>query len=104
MIACQRHAFEMPDDVAYFNCDATRVRVDYVACAAYKWLLGPYSIGFLYAAEAHHGGEPLEYNWITRERSEDFAGRCARRTCSACGSAAASRRGSSRGSGRSGCS
>jgi selenocysteine lyase/cysteine desulfurase len=54
--------------------DATRVRVDYVACAAYKWLLGPYSVGFLYAAEAHHRGEPLEYNWITRERSEDFAG------------------------------
>jgi selenocysteine lyase/cysteine desulfurase len=54
--------------------DTTRVRVDYVACAAYKWLLGPYTIGFLYAAEEHHRGEPLEYNWITRERSEDFAG------------------------------
>jgi selenocysteine lyase/cysteine desulfurase len=54
--------------------DVTRIKVDFLSCAAYKWLLGPYSIGFLYAAEEHHGGDPLDYNWITRERSEDFAG------------------------------
>ena len=54
--------------------DVTRIKVDYLACASYKWLLGPYSLGFLYAAEQHHGGEPIDYNWITRERSEDFAG------------------------------
>ena len=54
--------------------DVTRIKIDFMAGAAYKWLLGPYSIGFLYAAEEHHGGEPLDYNWITRERSEDFAG------------------------------
>lgn len=52
--------------------DVARIKADFVSCAAYKWLLGPYSIGFLYAAEAHHGGEPLDYNWITREQSEDF--------------------------------
>ncbi|HEY0991027.1 MAG TPA: aminotransferase class V-fold PLP-dependent enzyme [Kofleriaceae bacterium] len=54
--------------------DVARVKVDYLSCAAYKWLLGPYSIGFLYAAEQHHGAEPLEYNWITREQSENFNG------------------------------
>jgi selenocysteine lyase/cysteine desulfurase len=54
--------------------DVTRVKVDYLSCAAYKWLLGPYSIGFLYASEEHHGAEPLDYNWITREQSENFNG------------------------------
>lgn len=54
--------------------DVTRIKIDFLACAAYKWLLGPYSIGFLYAAEEHHRGEPIEHNWITREHSENFAG------------------------------
>lgn len=54
--------------------DVREVQPDFVACAAYKWMLGPYSVGFLYAAPAHHAGIPLEHNWITREHSEHFAG------------------------------
>jgi selenocysteine lyase/cysteine desulfurase len=46
---------------------------DFVATAAYKWLLGPYSTGFLYVAPRHQGGIPLEENWITRAGSENFA-------------------------------
>jgi selenocysteine lyase/cysteine desulfurase len=36
-------------------------------------LLGPYSLGFLYVAPQHQNGRPIEYNWITRMGSEDFA-------------------------------
>ena len=39
----------------------------------YKWLLGPYSLGYLYVAPEHQDGRPLEQNWIAREASEDFA-------------------------------
>lgn len=39
----------------------------------YKWLLGPFGIGYLYVAEEHRHGEPLEENWILRAGSEDFA-------------------------------
>jgi len=39
----------------------------------YKWLLGPFSVGYLYVAEEHRQGEPLEENWILRAGSEDFA-------------------------------
>lgn len=53
--------------------DVGRVRPDYLAVAAYKWLLGPYSIGFLYVDPKHHGGDPLEHNWIDRAASEDFS-------------------------------
>ncbi|MDF2366760.1 aminotransferase class V-fold PLP-dependent enzyme [Sneathiella sp.] len=51
-----------------------RVKPDFLIAAAYKWLLGPYSVGFMYVAPEHHGGEPLEYNWLNRKGSEDFAG------------------------------
>lgn len=69
-----RLVLDITQSLGVLPFDVTRVKVDYLSCAAYKWLLGPYSIGFLYAAEEHHRGEPLDYNWITREQSEDFAG------------------------------
>lgn len=53
--------------------DVMEVRPDFLVCAAYKWLLGPYSIGFLYASENYWQGTPIEHNWISREGSEDFA-------------------------------
>ena len=34
---------------------------------------GPYSLGFLYVAPRHQGGQPLEQNWISRAGSENFA-------------------------------
>ena len=52
--------------------DAGAVRPDYVVCAGYKWLLGPYSLGFLWVAQ-HREGRPIEFNWIGRAGSEDFA-------------------------------
>lgn len=54
--------------------DVAAIRPDFVIAAAYKWLLGPYGIGFLWAAPQHRGGVPLEFGWIAREDSEDFAG------------------------------
>jgi selenocysteine lyase/cysteine desulfurase len=50
------------------------VQPDFLVCVTYKWLLGPYSLGFLYAAPHRREGRPLEWNWITRAGSEDFAG------------------------------
>ena len=54
--------------------DVGRIDPDFVVGAAYKWLLGPYSLGYLWAAPRHRDGEPIEFNWITRAGSEDFAG------------------------------
>lgn len=47
---------------------------DFAVFAAYKWALGPYSLGFMYVADRHLEGRPLEQNWIARQDSEDFAG------------------------------
>ncbi|ACY13897.1 aminotransferase class V-fold PLP-dependent enzyme [Haliangium ochraceum] len=53
--------------------DVRAVQPDFVACAAYKWLLGPYSLGFLYVAPHRQDGQPLEQTWIARAGSENFA-------------------------------
>ena len=54
--------------------DVDMVQPDFLVAASYKWLLGPYSLGFVYVAPPHRAGRPLEFNWIAREDSEDFAG------------------------------
>jgi selenocysteine lyase/cysteine desulfurase len=53
--------------------DVRELRPDFLITVGYKWLLGPVSVGYLYVAEEHCGGEPLEENWINRAGSEDFA-------------------------------
>ena len=53
--------------------DVERVRPDALVCAAYKWLLGPYSTGLAYFGPAFDHGTPIEENWITRLGSERFA-------------------------------
>ncbi len=46
----------------------------FLVSATYKWLLGPYSFGFLYVRPDLQGKIPLEHNWINRKNSEDFWG------------------------------
>ena len=52
--------------------DAGAIQPDAVVCAAYKWLLGPYSVAFSYFGPRFDGGIPLEETWIAREGSHDF--------------------------------
>ena len=56
-----------------YPLDVSEVQPDYLVSAAYKWLLGPYSLGFLYVSEAYREAVPIEHNWISREGSENFA-------------------------------
>jgi selenocysteine lyase/cysteine desulfurase len=56
----------MPFDVAELD-------PDFLVTVGYKWLLGPFGVGYLYVAERHWDGEPLEENWIVRAGSEDLS-------------------------------
>jgi selenocysteine lyase/cysteine desulfurase len=56
----------LPIDVKAFKIDA-------LICAAYKWLLGPYSSGLAYYSEKFNEGEPIEYSWMTRKEGHDFS-------------------------------
>jgi len=53
--------------------DLAAIRPDYLVSVGYKWLLGPFALGYLYVAEPHRDGLPLEENWISRLGSDDFA-------------------------------
>jgi selenocysteine lyase/cysteine desulfurase len=50
------------------------VQPDFLVAVGYKWLLGPYGLGYLYVAPKwQERGIPLEQSWLTRAGSEDFA-------------------------------
>ena len=53
--------------------DVGVVQPDFLVTASYKWLLGPYSHGFLWVAPRWRQGRSLEHNWIARSNAEDFA-------------------------------
>ena len=76
--ACRRVgaalAIDGTQSVGALPLDIARIDPDYLAVAGYKWLLGPYSLGYLYVAPRRQDGRPIEHNWIARRDSEDFAG------------------------------
>lgn len=54
--------------------DLSKVQPDFLVAVGYKWLLGPYGLGYLYVAPKwRECGMPLEQSWLTRAGSEDFA-------------------------------
>jgi len=52
--------------------DAARIQPDALVVATYKWLMGPYSMGFAYLGPRFDDGEPIEETWIGRAGSENF--------------------------------
>jgi selenocysteine lyase/cysteine desulfurase len=54
--------------------DVSEVRPDFLVASSYKWLLGPYGVGFMYVGEEYREGKPIEHNWINRRGSQDFSG------------------------------
>ncbi len=46
---------------------------DFLVAAGYKWMMGPYSLGFMYAAPKYHEGQGFEHNWVMRASDPDFA-------------------------------
>jgi selenocysteine lyase/cysteine desulfurase len=51
-----------------------RIQPDFLTAVGYKWLLGPYGLGYLYVAPKwRESGVPLEQSWIARAGSDDFS-------------------------------
>lgn len=53
--------------------DVSVLQPDVLVCAAYKWLLGPYSIGLAYYGPSFDNGVPIEEHWMNRMESNDFS-------------------------------
>ena len=66
-------ALDLTQSAGALPIDLDRVQPAFAVAASYKWLMGPYTFGFLYVHPDHQDGEPLEYGWTPRAGSEDFA-------------------------------
>ena len=64
---------DLTQSAGAFDVDLSKIDPAFAIVANYKWMLGPYSTGFLYVSPKYHGGQPLEEGWITRKNSKDFA-------------------------------
>jgi selenocysteine lyase/cysteine desulfurase len=55
--------------------DVKQVQPHFAVSVGYKWLLGPYGLGYMYVAPRwRKEGVPLENSWLSRADAEDFAG------------------------------
>jgi selenocysteine lyase/cysteine desulfurase len=67
-------SLDVTQSVGAFPLDVHAIEPDFLTAAAYKWLMGPYSLGLLYVSERwQREGRPLEHNWIHRKNAENFA-------------------------------
>ncbi len=64
---------DLTQSAGALSFDVQEVDPDYLIAASYKWLLGPYSLGFAYVAPRRQQGQPLEQGWLNRVGSEDFS-------------------------------
>ena len=53
------------------DLDLTVLKPDFLAFPTYKWVLGPYSLAFLYVAPEHQSGRPLEDHGPARTPGSD---------------------------------
>jgi selenocysteine lyase/cysteine desulfurase len=52
--------------------DVATLKPDFLVFPTYKWVLGPYSLAFLYAAPWRQNGEPVEQHGISRDEGGAF--------------------------------
>ena len=65
---------DLSQSLGAFPTNIEEIDPDFAVAVGYKWMLGPYGLGYMYVSPRWHGkGEPLEYNWSTRKGSEDFS-------------------------------
>ena len=65
---------DLTQSVGAMPTDVSALDPDFAICSGYKWLLGPYSLSYMYAAPRHYDGVPIEFSWMNRLDAEDFTG------------------------------
>ena len=67
------HVVDAIQSLGALPFDVSEVQPDFLVAGSYKWLLGPYGVGFMHVAEKYREGNPIEHNWINHHGSENFA-------------------------------
>jgi selenocysteine lyase/cysteine desulfurase len=68
-----RLVIDASQSAGVMELDVAALRPDFLVSVGYKWLLGPFALGYLWVAPEHRDGAPIEQNWILRENARDFA-------------------------------
>jgi selenocysteine lyase/cysteine desulfurase len=57
-----------------YPLDIRKIRPDFLVSVGYKWLMGSYGLGYLYADDRYcRDGVSIEEGWLNRKGSEDFS-------------------------------
>jgi len=67
-------ALDLTQSLGAIPFSVKTVDADFVATSVYKWMLGPPGLCLMYVNPRHQQGRPIEFNWISRKDSQDFAG------------------------------
>jgi selenocysteine lyase/cysteine desulfurase len=65
-------ALDITQSIGAMAFDVTAVQPDFLVAAGYKWLMAPYSVGFLWVAPKHRAGKSLELGYIARASHPRF--------------------------------
>jgi len=68
-----RIVLDLTQSVGAFPIDIGELAPDFMVASGYKWQFCPYGVSFLYVADQHHDGIPIEEAWMNREGAEDFS-------------------------------
>ncbi len=73
---CRQHnvffVIDGTQHVGAYPFDIEEVKPDFLICAVYKWLLGPYGNALAFCGDFFDDGSPLEQTWIGRQDSQNF--------------------------------
>lgn len=65
---------DLSQSLGVLPIDIEQIQPDFAISVGYKWLMGPYGLGYMYVSKKWQEiGEPLEYSWLTKKGSENFA-------------------------------
>ncbi len=69
-----RFVIDASQSLGVYPLDINKIKPDFLLAAAYKWLLGPFNLAFLYASQEFcEEGIPIEFGNLNKAASEDFS-------------------------------
>jgi selenocysteine lyase/cysteine desulfurase len=68
-----RLVIDASQSLGAYPLDVAKIQPDFLVTVGYKWLMGPYNLGYLYADPRYlQDGRPIEFSWMVKAGSDDF--------------------------------
>ena len=63
---------DVSQSLGAYPLNVREIRPDFMVSVGYKWQMGPYAFGYLWASQRHRSGSGIESTWTGRKGSDDF--------------------------------